>query len=110
MNNRSTNSRIGRVLAVAVAGALAGVTGALVAAADEEPAHSIDQYQEDRETIAEWAKANHLSGLSPASVSPAERSAEDWARLADEYRMIAEFARDQGLTGLSPASMHELDD
>jgi len=110
MNNRSIHTRIGRVLAVAVAGTLVGVTGALVAAAEEGPSHSIDQHQEDRKAIAEWAEANGLSGLSPTSVSTAGRSAEDSARLAAEYRAIAEFARSEGLSGLSPASVQQLDD
>ena len=109
MNNRSIHTRIGRVPAVAVAGTLVGVTGALVAAADG-PSHSIDQYRKDREAIAEWAEANGLSGLSPTSVSTVERSAEDWARLAAEYRAIVEFSRSEGLSGLSPASVHQLDD
>ena len=110
MNNRSIHTRIGRVLAVAVAGTLVGVTGAMVAAADDGPSHSIDQHKKDREAIAEWAETNGLSGLSPTSVSTVERSAEDWAQLAAEYRAIVEFSRNEGLSGLSPASVHQLSD
>ncbi len=106
MNNRSIHSRIGRVVAVAVAGTLVGVTGALVAAADDGSSRSIDQHQEDRRALAEWAEANHLSGLSPTSVSTVRRSAEDRAPLAAEYRALAEWARNEGLSGLSPASVH----
>ena len=105
MNNRFIPSSIGRVLAVAAAGAVVGITGA-VAVAAEGPSRSVDYQQEDRSAIAEWAKANDLGGLSPTSVSTVDRNAKDWARLAAEYRAIAEFTRSEGLSGLSPASVH----
>jgi hypothetical protein len=110
MTNRSIHSRIGRVLAVAVAGTVVGVTGALAVAADDGQSRSVDHHQQDRTAIAEWAKANDLSGLSPTSVSTADRDATDWARLAAEYRAIAEFIRGEGLSGLSPASVEPVDD
>jgi hypothetical protein len=108
MNIRFFHSHIARVLAVAVAGTVVGVTGA-VAAADDGPSRSVDYHLEDRRAIGEWAKANGLSGLSPASVSTADRDAKDWARLAVEYRAIVEFARSEGLSGLSPASVQSAD-
>ena len=105
MNNRFIPSRIARVLAVAAAGAVVGITGAVAVAADAGPSRSVDYQQEDRNAIGEWANANNLSGLSPTSVSTVDRDAKDWARLAAEYRAIAEFTRREGLSGLSPASV-----
>ena len=49
----------------------------------------------DLTAIADWARAEGLTGLSPASLKPSPAS--DAA--------IADWARAEGLTGLSPASL-----
>jgi hypothetical protein len=91
------------VVLVAAAGIAVGLSSsaALVAATDE-PA---DPVQRDRVQIAEWAKAEHLSGLSPASMSSTSA-----AQIQAELEAIAEWARANGLTGLSPASLASVDD
>lgn len=109
MNAHPIRSRLGRTLAVVVAGTVVGVTGALIAAADERPSRPADHYQADREAIADWAEANDLAGLSPASMSQVNLDARVF-RMAAEYRAIAEFARREGLAGLSPAWMEPIDD
>jgi hypothetical protein len=53
----------------------------------------------ESQAIAGWAGSQGLSGLSPASLSAAPRSAP-----ALDVQ-IAEWARSQGLSGLSPASL-----
>ena len=110
MNTRPIRSRLGRAVAVVVAGSVVGVAGALVVAADDRPSRPTDHYQADREAIAEWAKANDMSGLSPASLSSVDPNFQAEARLAAEYMAIAEHARSAGLSGLSPASMSAVDD
>ena len=110
MNAHPIRSRLGRVVAVVVAGSVVGIAGALVVAADERPSRPADHYQADRDAIAEWAKANDASGLSPASLSSANRSFQFEAGLAAEYKAIADYARSAGLSGLSPASMSPVDD
>ena len=110
MNARPIRSRLGRAVAVVVAGSVVGVTGALVVAADDRPSRPVDHYQADRNAIAEWAKANGVIGLSPASLSSADSNFRVEARLAAQYRTIAEYAHGAGLSGLSPASMSAVDD
>ena len=106
MNAHPIRSRLGRAVVVLLAGSVVGITGALVVSADERPARPADQ----REAIAEWAKANNVTGLSPASVSSANPNMKADADLAAEYRAIAEYARGAGLSGLSPASLSPVDD
>lgn len=110
MNARPIRSRLGRTLAVVVAGTVVGVSGAFVVAADERPSRPADHYQADREAIAQWAKTNGVTGLSPASLSSVDLDAPVVARLAAEYRAIEEFARHEGISGLSPAWMEPIDD
>ena len=60
----------------------------------------------DTSAIAEWANAQGMSGLSPASLrigQPADSDLE--ARIRLERTAIAEWARPQKLSGLSPASL-----
>lgn len=109
MNAHPIRSRLGRTLTVVVAGTVVGVTGALIAAADERPSRPADHYQADRQAIAEWAEANDLIGLSPASMSRLNLDARALTRMAAEYRAIAEFARSEGISGLSPAWMAPTD-
>jgi hypothetical protein len=109
MNVNPIRSRLGRAVVVVVAGSVVGITGALVASADERPSRPADH----RDAIAEWAKSNNVSGLSPASVSSANRNVNADANLAAEYSehmAIAEYARGAGLSGLSPASLSPVDD
>jgi hypothetical protein len=61
--------------------------------------------------IADWARANGLSGLSPAGLSPTRLSTHDAERSrAGELAAIAEWAKANGLTGLSPASVHTIEE
>ena len=49
----------------------------------------------DLAAVADWARAEGLTGLSPASLNPS----------AGPDASIADWARAEGLTGLSPASL-----
>lgn len=112
MNVHSIRSRLGRAVVVVVAGSVVGITGALVVSADDRPSRPADY----REALAEWAEANNVSGLSPASVAFVDRTVNADADLAaeyseySEYKAIAEYARGAGLSGLSPASLSPVDD
>jgi hypothetical protein len=112
MNVHPIRSRLGRAVVVVVAGSVVGITGALVVSADDRPSRPADY----RDAIAQWAEANHVSGLSPASVSFVNRTVTADAVVAaeyseySEYRAIAEYARGAGLSGLSPASLSPVDD
>lgn len=106
MNVHPIRSRLGRAVVIVVAGSVVGITGALAVSADERPSRPADQ----RDAIAEWATANNVTGLSPASVSSANSNVKADADLAAEYRAIAEYARAAGLSGLSPASLSPVDD
>ena len=56
--------------------------------------------------IANWARANHFAGLSPASLAPATDADPDFD--ASPYGVlpeIAAWARANHFTGLSPASL-----
>jgi len=99
-NNHSRFGRITAVSAVVVAGALSGVlgVGALVDADQSSPTLRVDS--DEHRAIAELARTNELTGLSPASLTSSE-----FAARAAELAAIAEFARANGLTGLSPASL-----
>lgn len=58
--------------------------------------------------VAEWAHVNGYSGLSPASLRPAESffpAAASYEALA----AVAEWAQDNGYNGLSPAGMQIID-
>ena len=101
MTTRSIRTRLGRGLAVVIAGSIVGVTGAMVAA-DDRPSRSTND-RADLEAIAEWARANGYSGLSPASLSKVDFDRRARAEMAAEYQALAELAREEGLTGLSPA-------
>ena len=78
---------------IAVGGLTFGIGAAL---AQESPSSA--PAVSDHPAIAEMARANGLTGLSPASLSSAVVAARPDAAIAD-------WARANGLTGLSPASL-----
>jgi hypothetical protein len=110
--------------------AVGGLTFGIGAALAEGSASSVPAVS-DHPAIAEMARANDLTGLSPASLAPPSGSARysdnaaiaDWARSNEMtglspasvapttsywYRdntAIADWARSEGLSGLSPASL-----
>jgi hypothetical protein len=65
MTIRRSTHRLSRVVAVVVAGTALGVTGSLAVAA-ARPVQLTPQQQ--YAALVEWAKAQHLTGLSPASL------------------------------------------
>lgn len=108
--------------------AVGGLTFGIGAALAQESSVQVDPAVIDHAEIAEMARANGLTGLSPASLatsSPARSDAAlaEWARanrmtglspasLAStaaawygDHAAIADWARSNGLTGLSPASL-----
>lgn len=116
MNAHPIRKRLGRTVAIVVAGTVVGVAGAVALAADEQRySPDNDQFRADLTAIATWAEANHLSGLSPASLTSSDRGGhvhnfDDEARFAADMQQLAEWARSQGLSGLSPASMAPVTD
>ncbi len=100
-----------RALGVAVAGMAVGLAATFAVANGAETESSPDSYQPaERAAVAEWATAQHLSGLSPASLSPRRSSEDPWTTRAAELEAIADYAREHGLSGLSPASLRPTGD
>jgi hypothetical protein len=67
------------------------------------------EHRDDLDAVAIMARTNGLTGLSPASLQPADRDLDDvWARRSEELAAIAEAAVAGGLTGLSPASLRPI--
>jgi hypothetical protein len=67
------------------------------------------EHRDDLDAVAIMARTNGLTGLSPASLQPADRALDDvWARRSEELAAIAEAAVARGLTGLSPASLRPI--
>ena len=67
------------------------------------------EHRDDLAAIAAMARAKGLTGLSPASLRPADRDLGDvWARRSEELAAIADAAVAEGLTGLSPASLRPI--
>ena len=100
-HTQSTRTRIafGAAAGLAVIASLAGRVG------DQSPSSGAPVAAETS-AIAEWANAQGMSGLSPASLrigQPADPDLE--ARIQLERTAIAEWARPKNLTGLSPASL-----
>ena len=83
--------------ATAVAVALAGGVTGLGVAITVDAVSSSDP-RTPSPALVEFARDNHLSGLSPASLQPIDPR-------RTTYSQVAELARDNGLTGLSPASL-----
>ena len=100
-HTQSTRTRIafGAAAGLAVIASLAGRVG------DQSPSSGAPVAAETS-AIAEWANAQGMSGLSPASLSTSPSSASDLdVRIQQERAAIAEWARPKNLTGLSPASL-----
>lgn len=60
---------------------------------------------DDLPAIADYARANEHTGLSPASLGPIERMPIGYL----EHPAIAEYARTNGLSGLSPSSLRPVE-
>jgi hypothetical protein len=104
MNHRST--RTARIVAVAVAGAVAGLAATIAVADDGSDRNPGSYHPAERAAIAEWGAEHRLSGLSPESLTPTGWSEYGWSpRFADEMKAIADYAREHQLSGLSPASL-----
>jgi hypothetical protein len=89
-------------------GAVAGLAliAGIVVRVDAQPQGERSRVAAESNAVAEWARNQSLTGLSPASLSVAPRSAPDLeARIQLERTAIAEWARTQGLSGLSPVSL-----
>jgi hypothetical protein len=92
--------------------AVGGLTFGIGAALAQESPSSVPAVS-DHPAIAEMARANGLTGLSPASLASAAPSTATSSTAADWYAdsaAIADWARANGLTGLSPASLAPSDD
>ena len=79
--------------------AVGGLTFGIGAALAQESPSSVPAVS-DHGAIAEMARTNGLTGLSPASLAPSTGSAG-----YSDSAAIADWARSEGLTGLSPASL-----
>jgi hypothetical protein len=110
MNNRAV--RISRTVAVAVAGVTVGLAATIAVASDDGTDRSPSSYHAaQRAAIAQWAIEDHLSGLSPASLTPTRSVEHTWGpRLAADMQAIADYARQHQLSGLSPASLQPIGD
>jgi hypothetical protein len=95
-------------IALGAAAGLALVAG-ITLRADDRPHAQRARVAAETSAIAEWATAQGMSGLSPASLRIGQPSDADLeARIQLERTAIAEWARAQNLTGLSPASLAPL--
>ena len=105
MTNTTHTQSTRTTIALGAAAGLALIASLAVRVGDQSPSLGADTAAESH-AIAEWANAQGMSGLSPASLSAAARSNADLdARIQQERAAIAEWARPQNLTGLSPASL-----
>ncbi|HZX54284.1 MAG TPA: hypothetical protein VFE86_06370 [Ilumatobacteraceae bacterium] len=100
--NARPSKRIACIAAVVVAGAVVGVTGVNLVAADEPSNAPANRIHAD---LIVWAEGNHLSGLSPASLQPAASTFEYDASYSAAMQELAAWARSEGLSGLSPLSL-----
>ena len=92
-------------IALGAAAGLAVIAG-LAVRVDAEPQGPRSRVAVESNAVAEWALSQGLTGLSPASLSVAPRSAPELeARIQLERAAIGEWARTQGLSGLSPVSL-----
>ena len=100
-HNQSTRTRI----ALGAAAGLALVAGIAVRV-DDQPHAQRSRIAAETSAIAEWANAQGMSGLSPASLRIGQTGDSDQeARIQRERTAIAEWAHSQNLSGLSPASL-----
>ena len=72
------------------------------------PAAAATQYAADLVTLAEIARAQGLTGLSPLSLAPIDDGVSADARRAAIERDLADIALANHLTGLSPVSLHPI--
>ena len=106
MTNTKHTQTTRRNIALGAAVGLVLIAGIAVRVdAEPQPQRSHEAVIESN-AIAEWARAEGMAGLSPASLSTGETGEPDLqARIQLERTAIAEWARANGMTGLSPASM-----
>jgi hypothetical protein len=94
-----------RKITVGAAAGLALIVG-LAVRADGQPQTPHSRVAAETLAVADWARAQGLTGLSPASLRAASQPGPDLAtQLEAERAAIAAWARSQGLSGLSPASL-----
>jgi hypothetical protein len=100
-HTQSTRTRI----ALGAAAGLALIAGIAVRV-DADPQSQRSSGAGQVNAIAEWANAQGMSGLSPASLRIGQPGDSDLeGRIQLERIAVAEWARTQGLSGLSPASL-----
>ena len=105
MTNTKHTQSTRTTIALGAAAGLAVVASLAVRVGDPSPPSGAGTATESH-AIAQWASSEGLTGLSPASLRVAPRSATDLdVHLQQERTAIAEWARSQGLSGLSPASL-----
>ena len=105
MSNTTHTQSTRTTIALGAAAGLAVIASLAVRVGDQSHSLGADTAAESH-AIAEWANAQGMSGLSPASLrigQPADSALD--ARIQSERTAIAEWARPQNLTGLSPASL-----
>lgn len=94
-----------RTIALGAAAGLALIAG-IALRVNDEPQGQRARVAAEATALADWARSEGLSGLSPASLGVAPQSTPDVAtRIQSERAAIAEWARREGLSGLSPASL-----
>jgi hypothetical protein len=86
--------------------AIGALTFGIGAALAQETGGRHDPAVTDHPAIAEMARSDGLTGLSPASLSPSPTVLAGYG----DNAAIAEWATANGLTGLSPASLAPIDD
>ena len=105
MTNTTHTQSTRTTVALGAAAGLALIASIAVRVGDQSPPSGAGTTTESR-AIAEWARSEGLTGLSPASLSVAPRSAPDLeASIQLEPVAIADWALTQGLSGLSPVSL-----
>ena len=92
-------------IALGAAAGLAVVASLAVRVSDQSQGQRSHVAAESN-AVADWARSQSLTGLSPASLRGTPRSAPDLeTRIQLERTAIAEWARTQSLSGLSPVSL-----
>ncbi len=82
----------------------------LVSSGERSVGLTPEQRAAQLEAVADWARSNDMTGLSPMSLAPVDRDVTADARRAEALAAVAEFAIAEGLTGLSPVSLRPIDD
>ena len=105
MTNSTHTQSTRTTIALGAAAGLALLAGIAVRV-DDRPQVQRSRDVAESNAVGEWARSQGLTGLSPASLSVAPRSAPVLeVRVQLERTEIAEWARTQGLSGLSPVSL-----